>query len=437
AVTGALAGESLVAVGGIAEKLAAVRARPSLQALIVPRANEAEARAHAGSIRIVAVGDADELLREGLAPGGRERPDRAMDRARLLFATGWRGYRWPFVREGIAALVGVLPAGRADLRVEALARLAAVQRHLGDPVGSRTLLVQALELAEREAAAVPDAPLSYALQQLAMTERQLCRFGDAAKAAARAIRVARRARLRGELIKALGCAGFVARSRERRAEAVDVFTEALDLGKRHDPDDTARSHAYLIEALGEAGHEAAARLHFHEALREVASVADAEERRARESWVRTSWAAGLAALDRPREVLEVLEVPAVRASLADEPLPGLLARRYLGAALVATGQRERGLELLAAAPAVHGRALEPHLRFVAQLDVRVEMHARAGAGALGPDAIARARAALDAMPVYAGRWLAVPRARAERALGSGRSLERALAALIARATRIV
>ena len=420
-VTGALAGLAIASVGGVGAKVQAAHAHGAAR-VVVPSADAAEARRVAESLEegplVVAVADVEALLEATLqsTPGPRVHPERAVAEARRLFASGWRGYRWPTVRESYSRLSGTLPEGRLDLRVEVLTRLAAAQRHLGDPVGSLALLEEAAAMARSPEGrlAVPDAPITILHQQMAMTHRQLCRFGDAGRAAERGVRVARSARLRSELIKALGCAGLVAMARGRVEPAVEAFERSLEVTLAHDPHRTARTRAYLIEAHAAAGDPEQAERQFDAAMEELARVDEPEERRSRESWVRTSWGGGLVRLGRADEAVAILDVPSVRASVAEEPLPGLLARRHLGLALVASGAEERGFEVLAASPLVHGRALEPHLRFLAHLNVLFEARARIVTQRWGPDIAGRARAALLHVPRYG---------RVEAHLG--RSLERA------------
>jgi len=101
--------------------------------------------------------------------------------------------------------------------------------------------------------------------------------------------------------------------------------------------------------------------------------------------------------------------------------------------------RDRGLHLLASSPLAHGRALEPGLRSLAQVNVLVEGAARISVERWDADAAGRVQAALASLPTYgdAPRWLGPARARAERALGrGGPRLGTALAALIARCEAI-
>lgn len=422
ALTGELRDGLVLGVGSIPAKVRAARAH-RVPVLVVPSPDVAAARAVAeGAVEIVGVGTAEALLEATLVPEARPRvePEAAAAEAKRLSTLGWRGYLWPIVRERLARISGTLPSYRLDLRVEVLARLAAAQRHLGDPAGSLELLLEAegLVCSPEGRRGVPDGPIAGLYLQKAMTCRQLCRFAEAARAAERAVAVARGARLRGELVKALGGVGLVAMTRRRIGQAVAAFDEALVVTLSHEPLATARTRAYLVEALAAAGRAEEAAAQFRAALAELEQLPSGEGRRAKESWVRTSWGGALVQLGRPAAAVEVLDAPAVRASLVDEPLPGLWARRHLGVALTLSRELERGFELLAASPLVHGRALEPHLAFGAHLNVLFEARARLEAGAWGPDVAGRARRALEHVPLYdrVGAFLGAPRARTRRLL---------------------
>lgn len=398
-VTGAVRGERVVGVGAMPAKVAAALARGA-RLLVVPEADAALARQHAKGepLEVLAVADTGGLRDAALAQAhARRSPEAWMREGRQVFATGWDGYRWPTVRETLARVSATLPEGRIDLRVEALTRLGAAVRHLGDPVGSLAWLEQAHGLVASELGqrGVPDSPRSYLWLQTAMTHRQLGRFADAARAAKRAASVARKARLRRELIKALGCVGLVAMSRRRPQPAVRAFTESLDVGLEFEPDNTARTHAYLVEAYGMARDAAAVQRHFVAAESALDLVgADAPSR----AWVRTSYAGALLDLGQPGAAVDALDVEPVHDCLENAPLPGLLARRHLGVALCRAGEPRRGGEILAVSPLVHGRALEPHLSFLAHLNVLFEARERLRAKQWGPDIAGRTRAALAHVP---------------------------------------
>jgi tetratricopeptide (TPR) repeat protein len=446
AVTGELRGVVVVSVGEIPAKVRAALDH-GFRALVVPQTDSAAARAACppdAALEIRGVPDAEALLEATLRPEPRlrEQPEAAADEARRLFTSGWRGYQWPSVRARLATISGTLPAYRADLRVEVLVRLAAAQRHLGDPSGSLELLAEAESLVRSPEGrrGVPDGPITYLYLQKAMTCRQLCRFGEAARAAERSVAVARSARLLGALVKALGGVGLVAMSRGRVERAIRAFEESLEVTLAHAPHDTARSRAYLVEALAAGGRAGEAAAHYEAAMAELERVADDGERRAKESWVRTSWGGGLVQLRRPRDAVEVLDASAVHRSMSEEPLPGLLARRHLGLALIEAGHPERGFELLAASPLVHGRALEPHLALMAHLNVLFEARARLSVGAWGRDVLGRARRALEHVPSddRGGTFLGRPLEATRRAFESDAppSRRRALDLLVERCARL-
>ncbi|MCB9597354.1 MAG: hypothetical protein H6719_31810 [Sandaracinaceae bacterium] len=446
-VTGALEGDAVVSVGAMPEKVRAARDHGA-ERLLVPAADAAVAAqvaAHLGAtLEVVGVADLAALEAHGLAADGGRRasPEREVADARREFSTGWRGFRWPTIQASLSRLSGTLPAGRVDLRVEVLCRLAAAQRHLGDPVGALALLdeAHAIVRSPEGEAGVPDDPLAYLLQQTAMTDKQLCRFAEARRAARDAAEVARRARLRGVLIKALGVVGLVALADGDPKAAIEAFEESLAVTLAFDPHRTARTRAYLIEAHGAAGNHAAAAAQLDAAMEELEASGDDEGRRATESWVRTSWGGALHALGRAADAVAALDVPSVHASLEGEPLPGLIARRWLGLALTETdGGAARGYELLAASPVVHGRALAPHLSFLAHLNVLFEAAARAAQGAWGPDVAGRAVRALEQVPSYG----LVDRAVRDAHRVVGAALERgdappdaALATLLAQCRRL-
>ncbi|MFK7987253.1 MAG: S16 family serine protease [Sandaracinaceae bacterium] len=435
-VTGALAGERVLSVGEIRAKVDGARDRGA-SAILVPAANAEDARLHAGpKLKVIGVGTVDELIASALepAPATMDAESQATH-ARSLARTAWNGYRWPSVSAQLARISATLPERRVDLRVDVLTRLGAAHRHSGDPVGCREWLSEALAIVDSEEGqrAVPDAPRIDLWIQIAMTERQLCRFGPAAKAAKRSVAVARRARLRGAMVKALGTAGLVAMSRDRVESAIALFGESLELNIAHTPNRTARSRAYLIEALGRGGQATRMRTELEIALEEASDPA-------RASWVRTSAAAAFLALDQPRDAVGVLNDSSIEASMLDEPLPGLLARRRLGIALIRDGAGERGFEMLAASPLVHGRALAPHLSFLAHVNVLHEARERVALGAWNADIAGRARDALGhlprygAVPAFLGRALA----DATRTLTSSRPPRgrAALDALLRRCARL-
>lgn len=445
-VTGAIQGCAVVGVGAMEEKVRAAAAHRAVE-IIVPAADEAEARRVAATIvgapAVVGVADLEALRGAGVSKdaGPRLRPERAVEEVQALFATGWSGYRWPTIAAALSRVSGTLPAERVDLRVDVLSRLGAAQRHLGDPVGSLAILEEAAVIVASEEGrrGVPDEHIAYLHQQISMTHLQLCQFADATREARRGAAVARKARLLGTLIKALGCVGLVALSRGDIDAAIAAFEESLAVARDFDPHRTARTHAYLIEAHGAARDFEAARTHFEAAMGELDVADDDSDRRARESWVRTSWGGALVVLDRAQEAIDAFDAPGVRASIEDEPLPGLLVRRWLGLALLRAGNAEEAFEILAASPLAHGRALAPHLRFLAHLNVLFEAHARTEHGAWGPDIAGRASRALEQLPRYGRvpRFLGKPLADVRGSLDRGRPPPpKAMAALLDRCGRL-
>ena len=430
AITGAVVGGNIARVGGVRDKAAAAVAA-GCRAIIVPASQVDEV----DGLEAIGVATVGQLLEVALvAAGAPSLPEGDVDAARAAFRKAWRGYHWPALAEQLTRTAARLPAERPDLAVEVLARLGASRRHLGDPEGSLRVLDAAARMVAADRDGVPDGPLVLLAQQRAMTALKLFQFSDASAAAGRAVAIARRARLRGELAKALGCAGLVALARGRHDEARDAFERALEITLRHAPHETSRGRMYLIEALGRLGDEAGARAHAEAAMLEVERTA-VSGRRSKESWVRTGWGGALVALGRPEEAAEVLDVPSVHESLCDEPLPGLLARRHLGVAWTRSGRIDEGLQLLADSPLAHGRTLEASLRARAHAGVLVEAQARLAVRRFDADTGARVRFALAALPTYgaAPRWLGKPTERVLRALGDpGGALPAALEALLQR-----
>ncbi len=443
AITGALDGAIVRRVGGVGAKVRAA-AEAGMEAIVVPLENEVEAKA-AGGLTILAVQTVHELLERTLASErARVEPEHAMREARAAFSEGWRGYLWPSIGERLSRLAGALPEGRPDLRVEALARLAAARRHLGDPEGSLRVIEAAQVILDDETArlALPDAPLTLLEQQRAMTELKLFRFAEAMRAARRAVTIARRARLRGEWIKALGCAGLVAMGQGRWEKARAVFEEALAMTLVHAPSSAARSRVYLLDALGRLGRGREARAEWISAMEEV-EEGDARARREKEAWVRTGWGGALVSMGLDREAIEVLDVAAVHDAIHDHPLPGLLARRHLGRALFHAGgvARKRGLHLLASSPAAHGHALEPGLSSMGHVNVLIEAMLRTQADEWNRDIESRAMVALASLPEYgaAPHWIGPAKENVKRALEEGYPPTRrtsAFRALIARCEMI-
>ena len=89
---------------------------------------------------------------------------------------------------------------------------------------------------------------------------------------------------------------------------------------------------------------------------------------------------------------------AVGTMIGSEPLPGLLARRYLGLSLIATDALQRGLQLLADSTVIHGRGLSPHHLFLAHTNVLYEARERLARSLWDDDIAARAKRSLEALP---------------------------------------
>ena len=401
-ITGKLTATGIDVVGGLEQKLdGAFEGRADVRRVIVPSRNAPLVDARERGVDVIGVATHGELLEAALEPATPSvRPERAVEAARAAFERGWQGWLWPAQHEPLERLAGELPAERPDLRVEVLTLLAAVKRHLGAPDASLSVLKQALEIVESDDGreAVPDRPLTELYQHLALTFQKLCRFEEATAAADRAVEVARAGRLRGEQLEAHGCAGLVALARGAADVAVSHQREALRLVHLQRPQSCPRTHGYLIEALGRRGDLEAARAQYREGLEHLeARPRDGHD--TREAWLRTSFASALAHHGGWSEILELLEAPPVRRSIASDPLPGLLARRWLGLARAASGAREEGWSLLAASPAAYGR-LMPHVAFLAHSNVLFEARSRLEAEAFSDDTRGRAIVALAAFPQY-------------------------------------
>ena len=411
-VTGALDGEAIRSVGQLAAKLEGVQRTPLRVTTFLVPAHDREALPRAvEGVEIVGVADVETLVAQALedAPAPAPNHDELVHDALKRFRGGWRGWRWAGLRAELEALLGDLPGRRPDLLVQVHAMLAAVVRHLGDPKESLEVLERARLIAESDEGreAVPDAPLALFERQRAMSLRQLGASEPAGEAAERAVAVAKRGRLRGELIPSHGTAGLVASSRGDLREAIAHHRAALSTALRHTPPSAPRSSTYLIAALGQAGDLEGARAAYEDGRAQIATHSRPSARASREAWLRAAFAEALRAHGEVSECLDTLDDPSVRAAIDRHPLPGLLARRTLGLARVARGDVDAGLALLAGSPAAYGHLAAGHTAFVAQQNVLHEARARLRLGALGEDARARLRFALAALPPYeaAARWL--------------------------------
>lgn len=418
-VTGAIEGSAVISVGSAASKIAAAR-RAGARRVVAPSADAHDAEG------VTAVATLDALDRACLeTETAATDPDALVACAARAARDGWSGYRWRSVREATTRAIAIVPDGRPDLRVDALAQLAAASRHLGDLAGSGRAIELAIEVCEspRGREGVPDEALGHLERQRAMYERSRGRLVEATGAAKHAVAIARRARLRGDLLKALGVEGLVLMARGRDEAALAPLEEALAITIERTPAHAARSRAYLVEALGRVGRIEDARAHAAAALAECA--ADGLRGQPKEAWVRTSLGGAIAFAEAWGDVMATLDHPAVHDAIARDPLPGLLARRWLGLALHRLGDADRGSSVLAASGFAYGVALEPSLRFAADVNTLHDVAERARTGALD---IADAREALARIAAFeaAARVLARGLARADRSL---RSRARAAAAL--------
>jgi tetratricopeptide (TPR) repeat protein len=460
AITGLLAGENLTSAGGLAEKIeAAIEGRADVRRFIVPAADEARVRAvlraagrgpgergaHAATaieeqgraatateeqgLEVIGVADVRALVAAALEPEAVEQdPDVVVERLARETNKGWYGFRWPLLQEPLERQVIELPAARTDLRVKVWTLLATARRNAGAPEGGLAALGEARALARSSAGrrSVPDAVLVPLHVQRAQAQRQLGRFEEAARDAGAAVEVARRARLRGDLLLALGTAGIVASSRARHAEAEKLFREAVEVAHEHRPAVCVRSHGYAIEALARRGRLAAARVEHRRAVEHLERVSG-KRRASQEGWLCTSWGGALVGCGRDEEAIEVLDTPEVHARVLTLALPGITARRHLGVALARSGRDpERGWALLAETPAAYGPALAPHLVFLAHVNVIAEGASRLAHGGWNADIAGRVGGAMGYLPRgRAGRFLRVPKKITANALAE--LVERCLA----------
>ncbi len=428
-VTGALEGERVVSVGGMRAKAAAAQA-VGASPFVCP---VADAEGHGDALGVASL---DALEAACLADrAATSDPEALVERAARAARDGWSGYRWRAVREATTRALAIVPTGRPDLRVDALAQLAGASRHLGDLAASARAIELAVEVVESPTGqcAVPDDALCRLERQRAMLERSRGRLSEAGRAARRAVTIARRARMRGELLKALGVEGLVAMARGADDAALVPLHEALAITLERTPTDAARSRAYLVEALGRLGRLDEARRQAELALEECAL--DGARGHAKEGWVRTSLGGALVACERWTEARDVLSTPDVQSAIEHDPLPGLVARRWLGIALHRTGEGARASTLLTSGAFAYGDALDPSLRFAVDVGVAHDLAEQARAGAADPDrtAIVLDRlAGFEAVTTRLGRKLDAAR----RALGRSRSLGRALEALALAAGRL-
>jgi tetratricopeptide (TPR) repeat protein len=368
---------------------------------------------------LIGVRTVAELAKAALeAEPRRQEPMRyRISQLRRDFEQGWQGFRWQNVREHAERLSVAVSERNLDQRVEVLSMLGATHEHLGSPLRSIEVLEQAQAIVDSEQGQrwVPDFAAARMYQALAMTYRRLSRFGEARQAAARAVSAARRGRMRDELYKSQGCVGLVELAAGRAPAAVNALRLALSLTHEHAPESCSRSHGYVIDALGQAGDEQGAAAEFATAIEHMQRLPNDARRGTTEAWLRTSRGASLWHAGRTSEVIEVLDVPCVRKSIDRDPLPGLLARRQLGRALLLQGRMHDGQALLAGSALAYGPALESNLMFAAQLNVLCEAWALLSLGKWDRDIEGRARTALERFPEHV-RCTGIERVRRRAAL---------------------
>lgn len=406
AVTGRVAGDRVTTVGGLEAKVDALAGRPDIERFVVPAECAALVRslleARALEREVVGVRTVAELLDAALEsePRPEVNPARAVEEAQAAYGRGWQGWQWPTLLDWFERLALRIPSRRPDLQVRAFTMLGAVHRNLGDPAEGLEMLEEALSILQTEDGelSVPHDARTFLYRHLAVTLRQLCRFEEALEAARRAEARAREGHLRRDLAFALGTRGLVHLALGQVDEAIDCQREALTHLLRIDPAYAPRTGASLIQAYGFAGRIDEAQAQFEASMRLLRATADPGRRRTDEQWLRTRLAGALRGPEHAATVREVLSVPCVRDALESQPLPGLLARRWLGLSQVDSGERETGYAMLAESPTAHPEAREPHVRFLAHVNVLYEGRARAAHGDFDRDAAGRVRHALSHLP---------------------------------------
>ena len=243
---------------------------------------------------------------------------------------------------------------------------------------------------------MPDAPRIRLARQNAMTLLQTLETGAARQSAHASVVLAKKARMRGELIASLGAEGLAALAEGDAESAVKLFDESMQDTLLHRPSNAARSRAYLIEALGKAGDRVRAEKEYALALAEAKSDT-LRGGRTKEAWVRTSYASAQLALGAPKVALEALRDPTIDEAILDSPLPGLKARRYRALAMLQMrdedGSHDAALRLLEASPDTYA-GLEATLHCVAFVNVLYASRVRLMRG----EPLERWEESLDALP---------------------------------------
>lgn len=381
AITGALSGETVMPVDGLKEKrLAATTRRLEL---ITP--NEVRTL-DALALRTLEKADLDADI------------EAEVREAIKSTELGWNGYRWPRIREVLTRTLGRVPDRRPDLQVDLLTRLSAAERHLGRTEASMRAIEKCDQViaSEQGQLAVPDAARIRLARQKAMTLLQKLETRAARRSAHASVVLAKKARMRGELIASLGAEGLAALAEGDAESAVRLFDESMRDTLLHRPSNAARSRAYLIEALGRSGDRSRAKKEYALALAEAKSDT-LRGGRTKEAWVRTSYAGAQLALGAPKLALEALHDPSIEEAILDSPLPGLKARRYRALAALgmrdAEGTHDAALRLLEASPDAYA-GLEATLHCVAFVNVLYAARARLMRG----EPLERWEEALEAMP---------------------------------------
>ena len=381
AITGALSGETVMPVDGLEEKRLAASAR-RLELITPEEVRTLDALALRALEKAELDADIEAEVRDAIKST----------------ELGWNGYRWPRIREVLTRTLGRVPDRRPDLQVDLLTRLAAAERHLGRTEASMRAIEKcdAVIASEQGQLAVPDAPRIRLARQKAMTLLQTLETRAARRSAHASVVLAKKARMRGELIASLGAEGLAALAEGDAESAVKLFDESMQDTLLHRPSNAARSRAYLIEALGKSGDRVRAKKEYALALAEAKSDT-LRGGRTKEAWVRTSYAGAQLALGAPKLALETLHDPTIDEAILDSPLPGLKARRYRALAMLQMrdehGSHDAALRLLEASPDAYA-GLEATLHCVAFVNVLYASRARLMRG----EPLERWEESLDALP---------------------------------------
>ena len=399
AMSAALVGDAVRGVDGVAKKIEALCARADIRRIVVARENAEIARAalsEKSQIELLFAGNLNDLI--SLSVAEYASPPRAlderMDELKSLFDRGWDAYRWPFIRERIEQLASETHR-RPDLDVEVWTMLGAAERHLGNVRASAHALKKAEGIAAHATDDIPDATRARLFDHLALTQLALGDFRDAARHARLALRATERGHLRLAQIKAHSCIGLVELARGHAEKAVTAQRASLELAHRFRPDNCARSHAYLMDALGKTNNRRALDAAFREAMKHLA-VLPKREQELREPWLRVSYGGGLVEMGAFAAALKALDIPLVRERVDRDIVPGLFARRHIGRALAAQkATREDGWRLLSESLFAYEFGHNSRFHVSAAINIVFECVLRAHAISLTDDARKRLTAALE------------------------------------------